>query len=289
MDHRYPVWVNEEPDTDLDNLIVDILNGQLNERFWDGLACTEGVKIKYQARASAVPDTVDESPSTKRKKDKQPIDGSEASEMSIKGLTTKIESIDVSVADVSDKVIKAIEATIDARVDARVEVQQAELKKNNARFEEEVTFLKTKVVASPHVNISAGVANSKAYEDDGGSSNELSWILQKKIGSKDRLPMQCVVKKEKIDKKTIKKDDLKNKEVKKKGRTTQIPLKKVKLEKAFEIPQLNDESISTAGLERTQMWEKSVQSRAVLDKLAATFLDPSQKRKTQLTQTQTEV
>ncbi|CAH8381884.1 unnamed protein product [Eruca vesicaria subsp. sativa] len=183
MDHRYPVWVNDEPDTDLDNMIVDILNGQVNERFWDGLTCTEGVKRKYQARAPAVPDTVDESPSTKRKKDKQPIDGSETSEMvtthsiilglveSVKGLTTKIEGIDVSVAD---KVIKAIEATIDARVDARVEVQQAELKKNIARLEEEVNFLKTKVVvASPDVNISAGVGNSKAYEDDGGSSNEL--------------------------------------------------------------------------------------------------------------------
>lgn len=81
MEDRYPMWLNEEQDTDLDNMLVDILNDQLNERFWDGVPRTEGQKRKYQVRAPAVPDTVDESPSTKRKKNKESVGGCEASEM----------------------------------------------------------------------------------------------------------------------------------------------------------------------------------------------------------------
>ncbi|KAF3536824.1 hypothetical protein F2Q69_00021642 [Brassica cretica] len=97
--------------SNMDNMIVDILNSQLNERFWDGLPCTEGQKRKYQVRAPAVPNTVDEIPSTKRKMDKEPAGGC-ASEMvtahnaailglveSIKILTEKVERIDVSVAE----------------------------------------------------------------------------------------------------------------------------------------------------------------------------------------------
>ncbi|CAN6854278.1 unnamed protein product [Brassica oleracea] len=96
--------------SNMDNMIVDILNSQLNERFWDGLPCTEGQKRKYQVRAPAVPNTVDEIPSTKRKMDREPAGGC-ASEMvtahnaailglveSIKILTEKVERIDVSVA-----------------------------------------------------------------------------------------------------------------------------------------------------------------------------------------------
>ncbi|CAG7871068.1 unnamed protein product [Brassica rapa] len=85
----YPKWDNDKIYTDLDNMIKDILNGQLNE-----------------------------------KKDKEPADGSEASDMVshnvaisglaelVKILTAKIEGIDDSVAD---KVTKVLDATIDSR------------------------------------------------------------------------------------------------------------------------------------------------------------------------------
>ncbi|CAN6803883.1 unnamed protein product [Brassica oleracea] len=91
----YPKWDNDKIYTDLDNMIKDILNGQLNE-----------------------------------KKDKEPADGGEAYDMAaehnvaisglaelVKILTAKMEGIDDSVAD---KVTKALEATIDSKVEARV-------------------------------------------------------------------------------------------------------------------------------------------------------------------------
>lgn len=54
-----------EEDTDLDNMIVYIINDQLNETFWDGLSRTKGLKRKPHVSAPDVSDTGDESPSTK--------------------------------------------------------------------------------------------------------------------------------------------------------------------------------------------------------------------------------
>ena len=65
-----------------------------------------------------------------------------------------------------------------------------------------------------------------------------------------------------------------------------IPLRRVKQEKAFEIPQLNDESISSKDLENHLQWEKSVNCRAVLEALASNLKKPTRRRKPQLTKTQ---
>ncbi|KAG2306001.1 hypothetical protein Bca52824_025749 [Brassica carinata] len=300
----------------------DILNGQLNEKFWDAMPSTKCEKRKYGVAASVVPNP---SPSTKRRKGKEPADGGEASDMiaahnvailglveSIKILTAKIEDIDVSVAD---KVSKALEATIDAKVEARVGVYDFDLRKIIAKLKEDINYLKNNADG----NISPDVAKPMAYEDDGACSNDLSWILQKKINSEDGLPIDCVVKKEKKAKKMIEEEDLANKEVKKtekkagtplrrvkqeKGfeipelsdlankevnlteKKDGIPLRRVKQEKAFEIPELNDESISSESWENHLQWEKSVNCRAVLEALASTLEEPTRRRKPQLTKTQ---
>ncbi|KAL0683555.1 hypothetical protein Bca4012_050403 [Brassica carinata] len=318
----YPKWDDDKICTDLDNMVKDILNGQLNEKFWDAMPSTKCEKRKYGVAASVVPNP---SPSTKRRKGKEPADGGEASDMiaahnvailglveSIKILTAKIEDIDVSVAD---KVSKALEATIDAKVEARVGVYDSDLRKIIAKLKEDINYLKNKADG----NISPDVAKSMAYEDDGACSNDLSWILQKKINSEDGLPIDCVVKKEKKAKKMIEEEDLANKEVKKtekkagtplrrvkqeKGfeipelsdlankevnlteKKDGIPLRRVKQEKAFEIPELNDESISSESWENHLQWEKSVNCRAVLEALASTLEEPTRRRKPQLTKTQ---
>ncbi|KAL0702659.1 hypothetical protein Bca4012_058781 [Brassica carinata] len=285
----YPKWDDDKIYTDLDNMIKDIRNGQLNEKFWDAMPTTKCEKRKYGVAASVVPNP---SPSTKRRKDKEPADGGEASDMvaahnvaiiglveSIKILTAKIEDIDVSVAD---KVSKALEATIDAKVEARVGVYDSDLRKIIAKLKEDINYLKNKA----DVNIAPDVANSMAYEDDGACSNDLSWILQQKINSQDGLPIDCVVKKEKKAKKMIEEEDLAKKEVKKTEKKNGIPLRRVKQEKAFEIPELNDESISTGSWENHLQWEKSVNCRAVLEALASTLEEPTRRRKPQLTKTQ---
>ncbi|KAG2266262.1 hypothetical protein Bca52824_073341 [Brassica carinata] len=150
-------------------------------------------------------------PSTKRRKDKEPADGGEASDMAadhnvaisglaelVKILAAKIESIDDSVAD---KVTKALDATIDSKVEARLRVYESDLRKQIAKLEAQINDSKN----NADVNIAPDVATSKTYEDedDGACSNDLSWIVQKKINLQDGLPVDCALKKEKKDKKTM--------------------------------------------------------------------------------------
>ncbi|KAL0814977.1 hypothetical protein Bca101_071420 [Brassica carinata] len=288
----YPKWDNDKIYTDLDNMIKDILNGQLNEKFWDAVPTTKCQKRKNGVPASVVPN---QRPSTMRRKDKEPADGGEASDMAaehnvaisglaelVKILTAKMEGIDDSVAD---KVTKALDATIDSKVEERVRAYESDLRNQITKLEAQINDSKN----NADVNIAPDVATSKAYEDeeDGACSNDLSWIVQKKINSQDGLPVDCVVKKEKKDKKTIDStQNLTTEVVIKTEKKTGIPLRRVKQEKAFEIPQLNDESISSKDLENHLQWEKSVNCRAVLEALASNLKEPTRRRKPQLTKTQ---
>ncbi|CDY66086.1 BnaCnng49560D [Brassica napus] len=269
----YLKWDNDKIYTDLDNMIKDILNGQLNEKFWDAVPTTKCQKRKNGVAASVVPN---QRPSTMRRKDKEPADGSEASDMAadhnvaisglaelVKILTAKMEGIDDSVAD---KVTKALDATIDSKVEARVRAYESDLRNQIAKLEAQINDSKN----NADVNIAPDVATSKAYEDeeDGACSNDLSWIVQKKINSQDGLPVDCVVKKEKKDKKTMDStQNLTTEVVIKTEKKVGIPLRRVKQEKAFEIPQLNDESISSKDLENHLQWEKSVNSKVEAEKL----------------------
>ncbi|CAF2150349.1 unnamed protein product [Brassica napus] len=269
----YPKWDNDKIYTDLDNMIKDILNGQLNEKFWDAVPTTKCQKRKNGVVASVVPN---QRPSTMRRKDKEPADGSEASDMAaahnvaisglaelVKILTAKMEGIDDSVAD---KVTKALDATIDSKVEARVRAYESDLRNQIAKLEAQINVSKN----NADVNIAPDVTTSKAYEDeeDGACSNDLSWIVQKKINSQDGLPVDCVVKKEKKDKKTTDStQNLTTEVVIKTEKKAGIPPRRVKQEKAFEIPQLNDESISSKDLENHLQWEKSVKSKVEAEKL----------------------
>ena len=67
MEDRYPKWDEYEPPANLDNMIVDILNDQLNVKFWEVVPPSKYQKGKTHVSAPSVPDTVDESPSAKRK------------------------------------------------------------------------------------------------------------------------------------------------------------------------------------------------------------------------------
>ncbi|KAH0900108.1 hypothetical protein HID58_049676 [Brassica napus] len=283
----YPKWDNDKIYTDLDNMIKDILNGQLNEKFWDAVPTTKCQKRKNGVAASVVPN---QRPSTMRRKDKEPADGGEASNMAaehkvaisglaelVKILTAKMEGI---VDSVADKVTKALEATIDSKVEARVRAYESDLRNQIAKLEAQINDSKN----NADVNIAPDVATSKAYEDeeDDACSNDL-----KKINSQDGLPVDCVVKKEKKDKKTMDStQNLTTEVVIKTEKKAGIPLRRVKQEKAFEIPQLNDESISSKDLENHLQWEKSVNCRAVLEALASNLKEPTRRRKPQLTKTQ---
>ncbi|KAG2259922.1 hypothetical protein Bca52824_079216 [Brassica carinata] len=274
MEDRYPKWGEDKPPDDLDNMIVDILNDQLNDKFWDVVPLTKCQKRKTQVSAPSVPERVDTSPSTKRRKEKEtapemeeshtdmPINNSIIQKLveAVNNLSGRVETMDVSVAE---RVTKTLEASVQAQVEARMALFETEMKNKMAILEEDINVLKGK----DEEKVTSNAGNSKAHEDDDACSNTMSWMVQTKKGSVDGLPIQRVVKKEKKINKTM-------------------PGKKVKIEKPFSIPQLNDQSISTEDWENHLKWQKSVKCRLALEALASSLEEPTRKRKTRLTKTQ---
>ncbi|CAG7880817.1 unnamed protein product [Brassica rapa] len=249
MEDRYPKWGEDKPPDDLDNMIVDILNDQLNDKFWDVVPLTKCQKRKTQVSAPSVPERVDTSPSTKRRKEKEtapemkeshtdmPINNNIIQKLveAVDNLSGRVETMDVSVAE---RVIKTLEASVQAQVEARMVLFETEMKNKMAILEEDMNVLKGK----DEEKVTSNAGNSKAHEDDDACSNTMSWMVQTKKGSVDGLPIQRVVKKKKKINKTM-------------------PGKKVKIEKPFSIPQLNDQSISTEDWENHLKWQKSVKWR----------------------------
>ncbi|CAH8337184.1 unnamed protein product, partial [Eruca vesicaria subsp. sativa] len=236
MEDRYPKWGEDKPPNDLDNMIVDILSDQLNNN---------------------VLDRVDESPSTKRKKEKET-----APEMlleAVNNLTGRVETMDVSVAE---RVIKTLEASVEAQMDARMSFFETELKNKMSILEEDINVLKGK----DDEKVTSNADKSKEHEEVDACSNTMSSMVQRKKSSVDGLPIQRVVKKEK-NKKTV-------------------PVIQVKIEKPFLIPQLNDQSISTESWEDHLQWQKSAKCRQALEAIASSTDEPKHIRKTQLTKTQ---
>ncbi|KAH0899345.1 hypothetical protein HID58_048913 [Brassica napus] len=280
IEDRYPKWEDHKVSTELDNMIQDILKGQLDEKLWEVMAATKSKKRKNIVDPPVVPDTIDVGTSTKRKKDKAHVDGCHASDMvvahniailglveSVKNLSAKIDGIDVNVAD---KVSEKLDATIQAKVDAKVGLYEKEMMEKIAMLVEDIKNLKE----SPYVNIHTDVANSNdhnsiAQEEDDDSSNAL-----------------CVVKKEKKTSKAMETKVCKTIDVKKKGKKDEVPLKKVKKEKAIVIPELNDISISSKDWQQHLQWEKSEKCREAIEALTSILEEPTRRRKPHLTKTQ---
>nr|VDD32422.1 unnamed protein product [Brassica oleracea] len=244
---RYPKWEDHKVSTELDNMIQDILKGQLDEKFWEVMAATKSKKRKNIVDPPVVPDTIDVGTSTKRKKDKAHVDG----------------------------------------LDAKVGLYEKEMMEKIAMLVEDIKNLKEKA----YVNIHTDVANSNdhnsiAQEEDDDSSNALSWMIEKKINSQDGLPIQCVVKKEKKTSKAMETKVCKTIDVKKKGKKDEVPLKKVKKEKAIVIPELNDISISSKDWQQHLQWEKSEKCREAIEALTSILEEPTRRRKPHLTKTQ---
>ncbi|XP_013594735.1 PREDICTED: uncharacterized protein LOC106302873 [Brassica oleracea var. oleracea] len=132
-----------------------------------------------------------------------------------------------------------------------------------AMLVEDVKNLKEKA----GVNIPIDVANSNDHnsivqEEDDASSNDLE------------------------KKKTMVKQERKTSDVKNKGKKAEVPVKKVKKEKAIVIPELNDKSISSGDWKNYLEWEKSDKCRQVMQGLASTLEKVKVTRKPHLTKTQ---
>nr|VDD37321.1 unnamed protein product [Brassica oleracea] len=82
------------------------------------------------------------------------------------------------------------------------------------------------------------------------------------------------------------KQERKTSDVKNKGKKAEVPVKKVKKEKAIVIPELNDKSISSGDWKNYLEWEKSDKCRQVMQGLASTLEKVKVTRKPHLTKTQ---
>ncbi|CAH8381684.1 unnamed protein product [Eruca vesicaria subsp. sativa] len=174
IEDRYPKWEDNTVFTDLDNMIQDILNDQLDEKFWEVMADSKSKEEKK-------PHTNDVSPSTKRKKVQEHVDRSETVEAhnmaitglveSVKNLAGKLDGIDDCVAD---KVIAKLDAVIQAKVDARIGLYESESKKKIAMLEEELKNLKQQHgIHIPTEVAKSNGGNSIAQEEDDASCNAL--------------------------------------------------------------------------------------------------------------------
>ncbi|KAL0803947.1 hypothetical protein Bca101_096437 [Brassica carinata] len=180
MEDRYPKWGEDKPPDDLDNMIVDILNDQLNDKFWDVVPLTKCQKRKTQVSAPSVPERVDTSPSTKRRKEKEtapemeeshtdmPINNSIIQKLveAVNNLSGRVETMDVSVAE---RVTKTLEASVQAQVEARMALFETEMKNKMAILEEDINVLKGK----DEEKVTSNAGNSKAHEDDDACSNTM--------------------------------------------------------------------------------------------------------------------
>ncbi|XP_056841732.1 uncharacterized protein LOC108834234 [Raphanus sativus] len=197
MEDRYPKWGEDEPHQDLDNMIVDILNDHLNDKFWDVVPSTKPLKRKTHVTAPSVPDRVDESPSTKRKREKETAPEMEESHTdmptinitiqklleAVNNLSGRLETIDVSVAE---RVSKTLEASVQAQMEARIGLFETEFKNKMAILQEEIKVLKGK----DNEKTPSAAGNSKAHDEDDACSNTMSWMVQTKKSSVDGLPIQ---------------------------------------------------------------------------------------------------
>ncbi|KAJ4867965.1 Uncharacterized protein Rs2_50489 [Raphanus sativus] len=183
MEDRYPKWGEDEPPEELDNMIVDILNDQLNDKFWEVVPPTNPLKRKTHVTAPSVPDRVDESPSTKRKKRKETASEMEESHNdmptinitiqklleAVNNLSGRLETMDVSVAE---RVSKTLEASVQAQMEARMGLFETELKNKMAILQEEINVLKGK----DNEKIPSDAGNSKAHDEDEACSNTMVFM-----------------------------------------------------------------------------------------------------------------
>ncbi|KAJ4901253.1 Ulp1 protease family protein [Raphanus sativus] len=180
MEDRYPKWGEDEPHQDLDNMIVDILNDLLNDKFWDVVPSTKPLKRKTHVTAPSVPDRVDESPSTKRKREKETAPEMEESHTdmptinitiqtlleAVNNLSGRLETMDVSVAE---RVSKTLEASVQAQMEARIGLFETEFKNKMAILQEEIKVLKGK----DNEKTPSAAGNSKAHDEDDACSNTM--------------------------------------------------------------------------------------------------------------------
>ncbi|CAH8306424.1 unnamed protein product [Eruca vesicaria subsp. sativa] len=149
IEDRNLKWKDNKVFTDLDNMIQDILNDQLDKRFWEVMANSTSNKRKVHISPPLVQDTNDV----------------EAHNMDILGLAESVQNLtgklDGINACVAEKVIAKLDAAIQAKVDPRIGLYESESNKKISMLEEEIKNLKQK----HGVFIPTEVANS-----NGGNS-----------------------------------------------------------------------------------------------------------------------
>ncbi|CAH8346877.1 unnamed protein product, partial [Eruca vesicaria subsp. sativa] len=276
----YPQWDDDNVDDDLHNLILDILNGQLDDKHWSLKTTNEPVANKKKRKLSNEEDDRKE----KRTAKKTTIvnDGFRHDLLeAVKTLTATVQNMDTIVAE---KVLTVVDTKIDAKVNARVGQAEQVLGNQISSLQEDVAKIREQMQTTAPKN-DANIVN----QEDEVNSNDLSWMVQDKTPFDVNAAVQCVVRK------NAKKSEVKvmspilvdtagekiagKNQVKK----TAGDLKKVKKEKNV-APELKDSDGTWSDSEDKK---KYGDLNATLNQLMASLLEePLQKRKPQLTKTQ---
>ncbi|XP_048615563.1 uncharacterized protein LOC106354988 [Brassica napus] len=288
----YPQWPEDKVDDDLHNLITDILHGELDDTYWNQNTRNAPVANKAKRKLASECEAC-----VKKKMPKERTsdyacgsglrsDGDDGFKHDLieaaKTLTSTVASMDKIVAE---KVLTAVDTTIEAKVNARVGQVELVLAKQISTLKEDVAILREQMQAIAPKN-DAHFVN----QEDEVNSNDPSWMVQDKAPTHlDAAAVQCVVRKKaknsevKLTSHVLLATDGEKVVGKNQAKKAAGDLKTVKKEKNV-VPQLRDSAETWSNSEDRNKYGKL---DATLDQLAASFLDgPLQKRKPQLTKTQ---
>ncbi|CAN6970844.1 unnamed protein product [Brassica rapa subsp. trilocularis] len=256
----------------------NILHGVLDDTYWNQNTRNAPVANKAKRKLASECEAC-----LKKKMPKERTSDHDLIEAA-KTLTSTVASMDKIVAE---KVLTAVDTTIEAKVNARVGQAELVLAKQISTLKEDVAILREQMQAIAPKND----AHFVNQEDEVNSNDPVSsWMVQDKAPTHlDAAAVQCVVRKKaknsevKLTSHVLLATDGEKVVGKNQAKKAAGDLKTVKKEKNV-VPQLRDSAETWSNSEDRNKYGKL---DATLDQLAASFLDgPLQKRKPQLTKTQ---
>nr|VDD60398.1 unnamed protein product [Brassica oleracea] len=256
----------------------NILHGELDDTYWNQNTRNAPVANKAKRKLASECEAC-----VKKKMPKERTSDHDLIEAA-KTLTSTVASMDKIVAE---KVLTAVDTTIEAKVNARVGQVELVLAKQISTLKEDVAILREQMQAIAPKND----AHFVNQEDEVNSNDPVSsWMVQDKAPTHlDAAAVQCVVRKKaknsevKLTSHVLLATDGEKVVGKNQAKKAAGDLKTVKKEKNV-VPQLRDSAETWSNSEDRNKYGKL---DATLDQLAASFLDgPLQKRKPQLTKTQ---
>ncbi|KAH0921837.1 hypothetical protein HID58_021855, partial [Brassica napus] len=194
-----PQWPEDKVDDDLHNLITDILHGELDDTYWNQNTCNAPVANKAKRKLASECEACIKKKMPKERTSDYACgsglrsDGDDGFKHdlieAVKTLTSTVASMDKIVAE---KVLTAVDTTIEAKVNARVGQAELVLAKQISTLKEDVAILREQMqVIAPKND-----AHFVNQEDEVNGNDPVSVLLLVLAPTHlDAAAVQCVVRK----------------------------------------------------------------------------------------------